>query len=409
MRLLVKNGKAFIGNKLVQTNILCEDGRITGISPSIKTADNIYDAKDKVVLPGFIDPHVHFRDPGLTRKEDFRTGSRAAAKGGITSVIDMPNTLPPVTTVKALEEKRAIVREKSVVNYGFHFGAAQDNLREIKEALADHNIASVKVYLDITTGNLKIDDHSILKDIFSVMPVTALHAENDHISSTLGHLRQVEDNHCIYLCHISSARELQLARQDNTLNHRVFVEATPQHLFMTQDDVKTLKGFAEMRPRLKTKQDQKALWEGIQDGEVDTIGTDHAPHTRQEKEKDDYPFGIPGEETLIPLMMDAVNSDRLTLPRLVQLCSINPAKIFGLKGKGAISKGYDADLTIVDPGLKKKVDDDELLTRCGWSPWHGKLLKGWPVATIVNGNLVHDDGEVHDIPGRELTYEHRNR
>jgi dihydroorotase len=398
MALLVKNAKVYMNGKLVEKNIFCKNGKIAKITSLKPKAEEVLDAKGKIALPGFIDPHVHFREPGLTHKEDFLTGSMAAAKGGITTIQDMPNTIPPTLTVKMLEEKRKLAA-KSVVNWGLHFGASQNNIEEIKKA---KNITSVKVYMDHTTGNLKIEDFSILKGIFDVVPVTCLHAEDEHISTALSYLKSARGH--AYICHTSSEKELKLARRDAKLNSRVFVEVTPQHLFMSVDDVKRLRAFAEMKPRLKTIQDQKALWRGIGEGAVDTIGTDHAPHLPEEKRKSEFPYGIPGVETMGPLLLNAVNENKITLQKMIELCCENTSKIFRIRGKGALKEGYDADIAIVDMSIKKKVKNDELLTKCGWSPFDGKLLKGWPVGTIVGGQVVYDGEEMHDIKAKEVVY-----
>ena len=399
MSLLIKNAKILINGVLAERNIFCADGKIAKITSQEPRAEEVFNAKGNIALPGIIDPHVHFREPGLTHKEDFLTGSRAAAKGGITTILDMPNTIPPTMTVEALEGKRALARKKSIVNWGLHFGASQDNLAEIKKA---KNIASVKVYMDLTTGNLKIDEFSILKGIMDTVPVTCFHAEGKHIDVVISYLQKSQGS--AYICHTSSAAELRLARSRTALNNRVFVEVTPQHLFMTADDVKRLGAFAEMKSPLKTKHDQTALWNGIRHGAVDTIGTDHAPHTKEEKKKSNFPYGIPGVETMLPLLLNAYHEKKITLPKIIELCSENPARIFRMKGKGKLEAGNDADLTLIDLELKKKVDNNALETKCRWSPFDGKLLKGWPTATIVNGNIVFDGEEIHDIKGKEATF-----
>ncbi len=401
MSLLITNAKVYSEGKLISKNIFCQDGKIVQITSKGPKAEQILNAKGKIALPGIIDPHVHFREPGLTHKEDFSTGSRAAAKGGVTTFLDMPNTIPPTITLKALEEKRKLAQIKSVVNWGLHFGASQDNLSEIKKA---KNIPSVKVYMDRTTGNLKIEDYSILKEIFTVMPVTCLHAEDENITTALKYLKQSSSKNIAYICHTSSEKELKLARMNGELNQQVMVEVTPQHLFMTAEDIKKMGAFAEMKPRLKLAQDQKALWLGIKNGEVNAIGTDHAPHTRQEKCKSDFPFGIPGVETSLPLLLNACNEGRISLSKIIELCSENPAKIFRMKGKGKIEKGYDADITLIDLELRKKVDNNELQTKCKWSPFDGKLLKGWPTATIVNGKVAYGGEEIHDTKGKEVIF-----
>ena len=401
MSLLIKNAKVYAGGKFIEKNILCDGGKIVQITTSEPKAEQVINAKGKIAIPGIIDPHVHFREPGLTHKEDFTTGSRAAAKGGVTTFFDMPNTIPPTFTIVALEEKKALARKKSVVNWGLHFGATQGNLSEIMKA---KNIPSVKVYMNATTGNLKIDDFSILKEIFKAMPVTCLHAENESITQVLNHLKQSKSKNIAYNCHTSSENELRLARMDKELNDQVMVEVSPQHLFMTADDVKKIGAFAEMKPRLKTANDQKALWLGIKNGQVNTIGSDHAPHLKSEKRRSEFPFGIPGVETTLPLLLNACNEGRMELGKIIELCSENTARIFRMRGKGRIEKGFDADITLVDLNMKRKVDNNELETKCRWSPFDGKLLKGWPTATIVNGNIVYDGEEIHDNQGKEVIF-----
>ena len=360
-------------------------------------AKEVIDAKGKIVIPGIIDPHVHIREPGLTHKEDFQSGSRAAAKGGITTFLDMPNTMPPTTNAERLEEKRRLAR-KSVVNYGFHFGSTLDNLDEIKNA---KNIASVKIYMDPTTGDLKIEDLGVIEDIFKTGRMIALHAEGDNIKKIIEIIKKTGKK--AYFCHVSSEKELQFT-QDHETKNNVLVEVTPQHLFLTSEDAEKLGSLAEMKPRLKARRDQEALWKGIREGTVDTIGTDHAPHLLEEKRKVSFPYGIPGLETMLPLMLNAVNEGRLELKTLVKLCCENPAKIFKIKSKGFIKEGYDADLTIVDMPLVKEVKNEELETKCKWSPFNGWKLKGWPVMTIVNGNIVFDGKEIKNIRAKEVEY-----
>lgn len=399
MPLLIKNCRLCIKDKVFQKNILIKKGKISKITSKELKASSIIDAKGNFVLPGLIDCHVHFREPGLTHKEDFLTGSMAAAKGGVTTILDMPNTIPPTITLAALAEKRRLAA-KSVVNYGFHFGATNDNLSDIKKA---KNIAAVKLYMDYTTGDLKISDVGTISDIFKVSKITVVHAEGDGIKNAIGILSKNKISGRLHIAHVSSEKELKYAVQ-NRIKNKVTVEAAPHHLFMSEKDIQVLGAFAEMKPRLKSESDQKALWAGIQNGSVDAIASDHAPHLREEKEKADYPFGVPGIETMLPLLLDAFNDNRLSLPEIIRLCCENPARIFSIKNKGVIKAGYDADLAIVDLNKKQAVRSEDLLTKCRWSPFEGRILKGWPVTTIVNGNVVYDNGEVFDVKGREVEY-----
>lgn len=396
MSLLIKNAKIFTKGILINKNIFIENGKIRKLTNQALMADNVIDAKKKIVLPGLIDSHVHFREPGLIHKEDFLTGSKAAAAGGITTFLDMPNTIPPTTTAERLEQKRRLAK-KSVVNYGFHFGSTKDNIEEIKKV---KNIASVKVYMDETTGELIIKDENALKKIFSLPITKTIHAEKEKI---LKALELSKDNYSkLYFCHVSSKEELDSIIENK--QSQVFIEITPHHLFLTEQDVDKHGSFAEMKPSLKTKDDQIALWEAVKNNKIDTVATDHAPHTIDEKHQINYPHGVPGCETMLPLLLNAVNDGLLAIKKIVQLCCENPAKIFGIKGKGFIEVGFDADLTIVDMELEKEVNNDELMTKCKWSPFNGIALKGWPVMTIVNGNVVFDNGNINHLRGKEVEF-----
>ncbi|MBU1704699.1 MAG: amidohydrolase family protein [Nanoarchaeota archaeon] len=395
--MIIKNCKILVDGKLKKVNIQINGSRIGKIMSDeiIDASDGeIIDLKGKIVLPGLIDPHVHFREPGLVNKEDFLSGSLAAAKGGITTVLDMPNTVPPTLTVKLLDDKRKLA-SKSVVNYGFHFGSSKNNLPEIKKV---KGVASVKIFMDLTTGDMKIDDKAVL-DVMRNSKVVTVHAEGENVKKAVSLINKTK-NH-LYLCHISTKQEIDYLRKNKASN--VSVEVTPHHLFLTTKDEKRLKAYGKMKPGLKSHEDQEALWQAIKEGIVDTVGTDHAPHTIEEKEKNG-PYGVPGVETMLPLLLDAVNKKRLSLADVQRLCCENPASIFGIKGKGHIKEGYDADLTVVDMNKIEKVVSDKLLTKSGWSQFEGKLLKGWPVMTIVNGNIVYDNGLVLDIKAKEVKY-----
>jgi len=395
----------------------------------------VIDGSGNILLPGLIDAHVHFREPGLTHKEDFFTGSCAAVSGGITTIIDMPNTKPPMLTIPLLEEKRRLA-EKSVVNYGFHFGSSASNLNDIAQAQTYPGVASTKVFLNESTGKMMVQDQEALYQIFLISKLITTHAEGEKINLAL-ELHEDTDTP-VYFCHLSSKDDVELirkAKQNNmsklkqyetsratalrstwalareTLKQseqetrlqeqgarqhkgqRIFAEVSPHHLFLSSGHFNAMRGFAMMKPSLKEMDDKDALWEAISDGTIDTIASDHAPHTIEEKRARQPPFGCPGVETLLPLMLHAVSEGRLTLKRLVELCCENPARIFGIEGKGKIAVGYDADFVLVDVEKEKRVENEKLLTKCGWSPFNHWTLKGWPVLTIVHGNIVYDDRE----------------
>tara|TARA_B100002003_G_scaffold33122_1_gene28271 strand:- start:791 stop:2029 length:1239 start_codon:yes stop_codon:yes gene_type:complete len=410
MALLIKNGKVYQNGNLIRKNIFIKKDKITKITSQELKADKVIDAKDKIIIPGLIDGHVHFREPGQTHKEDFLTGSMAAAAGGITTILDMPNTLPPTTNLQRLDEKRRLAK-KSIVNYGFHFGSTNNNISEIEKV---KNVAAVKVYMDYTTGDLILNNKNVLKKIFSSNKTIAVHGERENILKALEFI-QHGNNH-VYFCHVTSKEELHYAKSKKIKN-KVSVEVCPHHLFLTAKNLNELQSFGEMKPGLKTKQDQKALWAGIHDGRVDTIATDHAPHTKEEKLEINYPYGVPGCETMLPLLLNAMNEKKITLKKIINLCCENPAKIFKIKDKGFIKEGFDADLTIIDLNLEKEVKNNELFAKCGWSPFDGWNLKGWPVTTVVNGSIVFDaekskisgtnsigNGKINNIAAKEVLY-----
>lgn len=408
------NGKIWQGG-LKNANLQICDGKIIKIGKNLPPADKEIDINGKIIFPGFIDCHVHFRDFEQNYKEDWQTGSQAAAIGGITTVLDMPNNQPPMLTINDLINKHKLASTKSVVNYGFHFGSSEENLEEIK-ALVYHQkmsalqerpsidsglpvalansllvskltscVVSVKVYMNETTGKLKIDNHKVLQKIFNFCPLITAHAEANKVKEAVRLISKTPNK--LYLCHISTKKEIEYLKK-NKIKGKIFVEVTPHHLFLTNNDDKN--SFTKMKPLLKSKTDQDALWQAVNKGLVDTISTDHAPHTIKDKKYDNPPFGVPGVETMMPLLFNAYHSGKISLEKIVKLCSSNPAKIFDLKNKGQIKVGFDADLTIVDLNLVKKIIATELRTKCGWSPFENWELKGWPVMTIVNGVIVFD-------------------
>ncbi|MBI2548132.1 dihydroorotase family protein [Candidatus Woesearchaeota archaeon] len=399
--ILLKKGKILKESKLFLVDVLVGGGKIVKINAEINPAKQnipIIDCQNRIILPGLIDPHVHFREPGLTYKEDFFSGSCAAAKGGFTGFFDMPNTIPPTTTIKALEEKKKLAA-KSVVHYGFHFGAVSNNQEELRKALQRYDICSIKLYMGQTTGGLLVQDEDVLKEIFSMVAkakkVLCVHAEGKDVQKAILLARNYGTT--LYICHVSSKEEIAMIR--HAKKHRdkkapLYAEATPHHLFLMDNDQDRLHGFAVMKPSLKTRADQKALWHAVSDGTIDTLGTDHAPHTRGEKKSINPPFGVPGVETALPLMLDAVGKGKISLHRIQEMMVIKPAYIFGLRTKGYVKEGYDADLTVVDLQVKQQVTGKTFLSKCTWTPFEGLVLQGWPVITVVNGKLIYANGKI---------------
>ncbi|MBN2567066.1 dihydroorotase family protein [Candidatus Woesearchaeota archaeon] len=394
MRTLIANAKIRQEGKDIIRHIIIEKGKIVAISRGSGGMTPAYDARGNYVIPGMIDPHVHFRYPGMTEKEDWEHASRAAASGGIVAVVDMPNTQPPLLTTALLDEKHQHVKRHSLVDYGFHFGASADNLDEVSHASRRPFVASTKVFLNLSTGRMLIEDDATLEEAFRRSRMVFCHAEDDQVWRAIGIALRTGAR--LYLCHISQAKELAYLRKARRMIHekglraRIVAEATPHHLFLNDADAKRLKGFGMMKPPLRPEKDRRALMRALLDGTIDTVGTDHAPHTLQEKKGMSPPYGVPGVETALPLLLDLVNRGRLSLERLVRLTSSGPAQALGIRGKGSLAVGMDADLVMIDMDLSQEVETSRLLSKCGWSPFAGKVLKGWPIATFIRGTKVYE-------------------
>lgn len=343
-----------------------------------------YQEDGKVLIPGVIDVHVHFRDPGAPEKEDWESGSAAALAGGVTTVLDMPNTNPATVTVEALEAKRAIAKAKSKVGFGLFFGATRDNLDEIRKA---QNICGIKIYMGSSTGNLLLDDPAIWEEVFKIakeknVPVV-VHAETESMiqagkrdcecarvaTEAAIALREKIGNR-LHIAHLSCRAEVELVRAHKC--PELTCEVTPHHLLFTKEDQKD--GFLKMNPPLRSKEDVEALWEGLRDGTIDCIATDHAPHTMEEKKSENPPAGVPGVEFMLPLMLNAVNEGKLTLERLVELTSENPSRIFGVPVQGQV---------LVDMNLEKTIRREDVKSKCGWSPYENRNIKGWPIQVHI--------------------------
>ncbi|GLI54993.1 dihydroorotase [Propionigenium maris DSM 9537] len=393
--MLIKNCKLIDREGLV--DILIQEGKIAKIEAGMEYSGEILDAQGKDVLPGMIDVHTHMREPGMTHKETIETGSMACAKGGVTTYIDMPNTNPATITVEALEEKRRLSEEKSIVNFGFNFGGSLDNNSdEIRRA---QNIVATKVFLNISTGKMLIENDEVLGEIFEASEKVMVHAEGEMVQKAIDFARKY--NKKLYLCHISQESELELVREARKDYKEIYVEVTPHHLFLNlEEQTQRLR----MKPELKPQTDVDAMWRAIEEGMIDTLGTDHAPHTLEEKDAK-VTFGIPGIETAMPLMLDAVNEGRLTLAKLVEMYSTKPAEIFNLKGKGRLEAGYDADIIIVDMERRYTLKNEEIVSRCGWTPFDGREVKGRVETTVVNGNVIYsadNEDKFNKINGREV-------
>jgi len=407
--IILKNGIDVFGNKI---EILINDEIIEKISEKIsesrfKNNENvrIIDVEEKLIMPGVIDVHTHMREPGITYKEDFTTGSRACAKAGITTFYDMPNTIPTTTTLENLLEKKKLASKKSIVNFGFHFGGSKnDNIEEIKKVLRNGEANTVKIFMNVTTGEMLIEDDEILKKVFKNSKLVLVHAENEMIDKAIELNKNCGKG--LYVCHIPSENELKKvinAKKNNELNtkeHPIYAEVTPHHLFLNteiRESTERNKMLLRMKPELREKSDNEFLWEAINRGEIDTIGTDHAPHLISEK-LEKITFGMPGVETSLALMINAFNEGRISLEMIQKLMCENPAKIMKIEKRGKLEEGFFADIIVVDTQKEWIVAvDDTIESKCGWTPYENWKLKGKNTLTIVNGEIVYKNGKINNI------------
>ena len=346
---------------------------------------NIY--KMTIKLPGLIDPHVHLRDPGQTEKEDFFTGTSAAVAGGYTTVFDMPNNKQPITTFERLKEKMSIAKEKILCDVGFYFGSLGDNFSEFEKV--KKKAIGLKLYLNETTGNFLIDKQTI-GTIFAAWNggVIAVHAEDDAVATVIAAVKKTGKR--AHFCHISLASDLKQISQAKNEGLPISCGATPHHLFLTDADAKRLGPFGKMKPFLKSKKDVDYLWSHID--EIDVIESDHAPHTKQEKESENPPYGVPGLETTLPLLLTAVSEGRLAIDDIIRMCHTNPARIFDI----AISENT---YTEVDLNTKYSIRNTALFTKCAWSPFAGRKVTGKVVKTVIRGKTVFENGKILAKPG----------
>jgi dihydroorotase len=429
--LVVKGGTCVGPSGVAAGDIGIRDGRIValGAFPSAIAAE-VLDARGLHVLPGVIDTQVHFREPGLTHKEDLATGTRAAILGGVTSVFEMPNTVPPTTNAETLADKLRRAQGRASCDYAFYVGATGENASDLA-ALEDRpGCAGVKVFMGSSTGSLLVpDDAGVRAVLRATRRRVAVHAEDEdrlrerkpvyaepgrphshpvwrdpetalRATSRLLSLAK-ECRRLVHVLHVTTAEEMELLAAHREL---ATVEVTPQHLTLEAPECyQRLGTLAQMNPPIRDAHHRQALWRAVAEGVVDVIGSDHAPHTRDEKARPypESPSGMAGVQTLLPLMLDHAHAGRLSLARLVDLTSAGPARIFGLEGKGRIAEGADADLVLVDLERRETITNARIASRCGWTPFDGQAVTGWPVATVLRGRVVMREGEVIGEPSGE--------
>lgn len=405
-----------------QPDIGIRNGRIEAIgSLAAGSAGEVIDCTGLHILPGVVDSQVHFREPGLEHKEDLETGSLAAVLGGVTSVFEMPNTKPLTTSAETLEDKIRRGRHRMHCDFAFWVGGTRDNAKDVAELERLPGAAGIKVFMGSSTGNLLVEDdegvRSILKntrrraafhseDEFRLKERENLRVEGDPSSHPVwrdvttalqcterlvGIAREIGAR--IHVLHISTAEEIDFLQGHKDV---ATCEATPHHLTLSADDYATLGNLIQMNPPVRDKRHRDGVWKGVDQGIIDVLGSDHAPHTLDEKQKSypASPSGMTGVQTLVPIMLDHVNAGKLSLERFVDLSSHGPNRIFGMARKGRIAVGYDADLTIVDMKRRETITHEQAGSKAGWTPYHGKTVTGWPVGTFVRGIKVMWEAEI---------------
>lgn len=433
-RTLFRNARVVLPDEVRVGSVLIEDSRIVDVDAGANARfDQAIQCSGLHLLPGVIDDQVHFREPGLTHKEDLEFASRACAAGGVTSFLEMPNTKPPAVTLSGVRAKESLAAKRSRVNYGFYIGATPDNVAEL---CAASEVPGIKIFIGSSTGNLLVDEQEALERIFSetTLPICAHCEDETTVRANAERLRGTTDivdhsrirdtlaavtatrrstelarrhRHRFHVLHVSTADELPLLAPADPY---VTAEVCPHHLFFNVDDYPRLGSRIQMNPSIKSADDNAALWQALLGGTIQVIATDHAPHTLEEKAKPypESPSGLPTVENSLALMLDRAVAGLCSLTQVASWMSDAPARVWGIVGKGRIAAGYDADLVLVDLEQRKTIRDAEQHTKSKWSPWDGEALTGWPVATWVGGHPVWraELGFDDSFRGSKLTFDH---
>jgi dihydroorotase len=438
---LLKNATLINEGKTVETDVLVKGGRIEKIAKDISNvAATVIDLSGKWLIPGMIDDQVHFREPGLTQKGDIYTESRAAVAGGITSFMEMPNTVPNALTQNLLEDKYQIAAAKSIANYSFFMGASNDNIEEVLKT--DHkNVCGVKVFMGSSTGNMLVDNEETLTNIFSKCDMLiATHCEDEatvrknladyeakygqdmpikyhpeirseeacYLSSSMAARLAKKYNTRLHILHISTAKELDLF--DNSIplgEKRITAEACVHHLWFSEEDYDRKGTFIKWNPAVKKASDREAIWEAVNDDRIDILATDHAPHTMEEKQQNYFkaPSGGPLVQHAVLAILEKVKEGKISLEKAVEKMSHAPAICFHIEERGFVREGYYADLVVVDPNKPLTVTKSNLLYKCGWSPFEGETFSHSIDTTFVNGEIVYTQGEIQEkVVAKRMTF-----
>jgi dihydroorotase len=422
--LVVENARVPFGAEIIACSIGIDGGKITRIAKILK-GEQAYDARNLLALPGIIDSHVHFRDMGQEEKEDWLSGSKAAIYGGVTAVVDMPNTDPPTFDEESFKIKLTVAQNRSMVDFAIN-GGVTDNIKQLPVLWRRGALAFGEIFMAKSTGGYSVDEPTLREALLEVkrMGATAsIHAEdealiaqktkelfNDHSADVYSQMRPLESEinavrdairlehetgAAMHITHISTAKTVELLRGEP-----ITCDVTPHHLLLNTRHWDKLKAHAKMNPPLRSVKDVEALWEAVRGGNIDVLASDHAPHTKDEKAADvkAAPAGVPGVETMVPLILKEVSDGRLPLQRFIDMTSANPARIFGIAGKGRIEEGYDADLVLVDMGAKRLIRGYQLHGKAGWTPYEG-FEAVFPSAVIQRGELLLDDKEFYGRRG----------
>ena len=440
--ILIQNATIVNENKIFKGDVLIENEIITKISSKIKPTKNIevINAEGKYLIPGFIDDQVHFREPGLTHKANIATESRAAIAGGITTFIEMPNTVPQATTQDLLEDKFKIAAVDSYANYSFMFGGTNDNLEELLKT-DPKKVAGIKLFLGSSTGNMLVDNEEILEKIFSsTKMIISVHCEDEgtikkntaiykekygddiplkyhplirseeacYLSSSKAIELAKKTGARLHIFHLSTEKETHLFRNDIPLEEKqITAEVCIHHLWFSDKDYEEKGTHIKWNPAVKTEKDRLGLWKALLDDRIDVLATDHAPHTLDEKNNNylNAPSGGPLVQHAIIALLEKVKEGVIPIEKAVEKMSHNPAKLFQIEKRGFIKEGYFADIVLIDMNKPQTVSKDNILYKCGWSPFEGTTFSSTITHTFVNGNLIYNNGIFNDdIKGKRVTF-----